>query len=370
MFGLDNSIMIAFLVVGFAILLIIILFLSYYNILMNIIDFTYPNARFKALGTPFISKRELDYLLDAATLGEVTSHIQPWGYDIPPHADYDSIEKELEKSSRKNAHSAISSLPDSAKHFFIAYNHHADLRQLKNALRLKNAGESDLIKLEVTPSGEFDMELLETIASASDLGDAISKLKATEFGAALEKIPDGASLPQIENALEKQVFALMSSSLSRVDTMVASPLRRFLGTIIDIANLKYIIRAKQDDIPPKEIMDLLVGEGRIFPEDKLKQLAEAKDVAEVLKYLEASHYGKSMTSGSSSISPQTMEIELDRSFLRTVNEICTEHTLTVGPAIKYFACKEFELRNLKVLLQRISVDLPATFVEPLLMVED
>ena len=82
MLGFDNSITIAFMVVGFAILLIIILFLSYYNVLMNIIHFAYPNARFKALGTPFVSKKEMDFLMDATSLSEVSTYLQPWGYQM------------------------------------------------------------------------------------------------------------------------------------------------------------------------------------------------------------------------------------------------------------------------------------------------
>lgn len=368
MLGLDNSVTIAFMVIGFTILLIIILFLSYYNVLMNIIHFTYPNARFKALGTPFITKKEVDFLLDATTLGEVTTHILPWGYDIPPHSEYDIIERELERSNAKNVRSSIGSLPDSAKHFFVAYNRTQDLWQLKNALRLKNAGESRLIKKNITVSEELE-KILDIVMSSSDLPDALSKLKGTEYGAALEKLPEGATLPQIENALEREVFRQMRVSISMVDTFVSTPLNRFLGTYIDIVNIKYIIRAKQDCLHPKDIMGLVVGDGRFFPENRLRQLAEAKDVAEAAKYLESTIYGESIRGASATMTSQTMEMELDRFFIKAVNEIATGNALTVGPAIKFFAAKEFELRNLKALLQRISEGLPASFVEPILTTE-
>jgi V/A-type H+-transporting ATPase subunit C len=369
MLGLDNSVTIAFMVVGFAILLVVVLFLSYYNVLMNIVHFAYPNARFKALGTPFIRRKEVDFLLDSTSLSEVSSHLQPWGYDIPSHSEYNTIERELESSNLKNVRSSIASLPDSAKYFFVAFNRLGELRQLKNALRLKRAGESDLIKKKVVASGDLTDELVDAIATSSDLVDAVSKLKGTEFGAAMDKLPEGAALPQIESALERQVFAAMRISIARVDTLVAVPLRRFLGTYIDVINLKYIIRAKQDSLPVKEIMGLMVGEGREFPEWRLKQLAEANDVAEVVKDLEASPYGEAIRgAAAATLTPLMMERELERAFLKTVIEISTEHTLTVGPAVKYFASKEYELSNLKALLQRIVEALPPEFVEPLLTV--
>ena len=96
---------------------------------------------------------------------------------------------------------------------------------------------------------------------------------------------------------------------------------------------------------------------------------EAKDVAEAVKHLESTPYGESLKGMSATMTPPALEKELDRFYIRTVNEIATANTLTVGPAVKFFAVKEFELRNLKALLQRISEKLPASFVEPILTTE-
>ena len=117
-------------------------------------------------------------------------------------------------------------------------------------------------------------------------------------------------------------------------------------------------------------MALMVGEGRDFPDWRLKQLAEAKDMPELVKELESSPYGEAVKgAAASTLNALLIERELERAFLKAVSEINTEHSLTVGPAVKYFASKEYELSNLKALLQRIAAGLPQDFVEPLLTVE-
>jgi len=67
MFGLSSNVVMLFGIIGVAVIIFIILFMSYYMNIITIANFAYPNARLKAIGNPFINKEKL---LDTIEAGE------------------------------------------------------------------------------------------------------------------------------------------------------------------------------------------------------------------------------------------------------------------------------------------------------------
>ena len=60
--GLDSNIGLALMIISLAVLITIVLLMSYFHILISIASFAYPNARLRAIGNPFVKKQRLTEL--------------------------------------------------------------------------------------------------------------------------------------------------------------------------------------------------------------------------------------------------------------------------------------------------------------------
>ena len=60
--------------------------------------------------------------------------------------------------------------------------------------------------------------------------------------------------------------------------------------MVDVANIKIIIRAKADDLKYEDIEPYMISDGYQIREWKLKELMEAEDVAGVVNGLEGTDY--------------------------------------------------------------------------------
>ncbi len=362
---LSNEMVLVFAVIAIVVLLIIVLFMSYFHTLLAISSFAYTNARLKALRTPFIFKREAEQLGECSTLSEALSFLTSYGYHISPQESYENTEMVLERHYASALRTLISMVPLGAKPFFETYALKFELKQIKNVLRAKYAGVEEEVKEALHTFRGVTQEMLEEMMEAKSMGEVLAVIKNTPYAAALETVEEGAPLPIIEAAIDRYFLKQLTSSLSRVDNTLAAPFKEFVGRYIDILNLKHLWRAKQEGISTDVLRHLPLGSGRELADWKISQMAEAEDTSELLREMEGTSYFAFIKSKEKGI-----DIELDRAILRYAFQISSMYSLYAGPSIKYLISKEMEIRNIKTILRAIKENIPYKEIEPLLVVEE
>ncbi len=369
MFGLDNSIVIVFGIVGVAVLILIILFMSYYRTIITIANFAYPNAKLKAIGNPFISKEKLLDLLESRSASEILSKITVEGYKI----EEENVEHSLDKILISQMKKAADSVPENIRPLFEAYLIKFDAAQLKKTIRMKNSGiEKDEILKKVLPVKALTPELISELADAKDTEAVISILKETSFNNAF-KIESYEPVI-LELMLDKYVYESLRSATLKVDVDVASCVSVFVGRYADIMNLKILIRSRKIGYSSDMIENFLLGKGRELAEWKLHEMALATNIQEIISETEGTAYAQPLREAvpeyekTESIYP--LEIALDRHLLSTVSALSVEHGLTGGTPIRFVIGKEYEIRNINAIIKGISEGLSSEKIKPLLIAEE
>lgn len=369
MFGLDNSTVIVFGIVGVAVLVLIILFMSYYRTITAIANFAYPNAKLKAIGNPFINKERLLALLESRSVSEVLSKIEAEGYKI----ENGDVEYSLDKTLISHMENLVRSVPEGIMPLFNAYLTKFDAEQLKNIIRMKNSGvRKEYILKKVLPVKNLTPELISELADARDVETMVPMLKETDFNDAFKT--ETYDPVELERMLDKYVYEKLRASTLRVDVDVAPCVSVFVGRYADIMNLKILIRSKKMGYRPDVIETLLIGKGRELAEWKLHEIALTTNIQEIISETEGTAYAQSLKEAlpdyekTGSVHP--FEAALDRRMLKMVSALSVEHGLTAGPPIRFAVGKEYEIRNINAIIKGISEGVSPEKIKPLLITEE
>ena len=132
-----------------------------------------------------------------------------------------------------------------------------------------------------------------------------------------------------------------------------SLLHNYIGTMVDVANIKVIIRAKADNLKYEDIEAYMISDGYQVREWKLKELMEAEDVEGVISGLEGTDYApllsEAMSEFKETSSMASFESSLDNFVVKTAKTISLKNQFGIGPMIGFLSRKEIEIKNLKII---------------------
>jgi V/A-type H+-transporting ATPase subunit C len=378
--GLDTTTTLALVIIGGAILITIILLMSYFNVLVMIASFSYPNARLKAMGNPYIRKKKLLELIELSGAQEAAMEISKEGYDLPPNiekAGTEKAEQQLEIAQVAFLQKVIASNPQSIRPFLEAFLVKYDAMQIKKAIRARQSGlTNEDLKMKLIPVKEITPELIDDILDTTTVDDVCNAVKSTKFGDSLIKAQSEhkGDIVVLDLTLDKFFSSELRKSIIRVDSSVSETITLFVGKYADITNIKHIIRSKQQGLDPTTTESFLVEGGRILAPWKLKQMIEVKGLQELVTELEGTPYldtlRDAMQEFSETKSIYSFEVALDRLLLKTASEIASSALIAAGPTIKFLVGKEFEVRNLKAVLRGTYEGLPSDRILPMLIMEE
>ncbi len=377
--GLNNTIAMALIIIAAAVLITIILLMSYFNILVAIASFSYPNARLRAMGNPFVNKKKLMELIEIG-LGEASVEISKEGYKVPPNIEktgLDEVERELELAHIAFLKKVLASDPQSIRPFVEAYLVKYDAAQVKKALRAKKDGmSSEELKKKLVPVKEIDEEVIEGILEAGTVDEVCNALRTTKFGDTLIKMASEHKndLVALDMALDQVFFRELRLSITRVDTPVRETVTLFVGKFADVTNIKHIIRSKQQGLDAGTTEKFLIEGGRNLATWKLRQLIEVKGIQEIVTELEGTPYleiiKEAIAGYTETESIYALEHALDRHMLLSVSEISSSALISAGPTIKFLVAKEYEVRNITAVLRGLYEHLPLEKITPMLITEE
>jgi len=379
--GLNSGqILIGSLALLLIILLILVAFMGYFRILTHIASFAYPVARVKAMGNPFVREEELATLAESHTLHELMEKIQDHGFDLKleeaaPLRDLDQV---LDRYYLQELSLFLDSVPDSIRPFFTAFRSLSECEQLKTAIRSRHAGlHPEMIRSRMIPVGIVTPELIDGCAHSEKVDDIVSLLQETIYGKALaETLPryheQGSTLP-LERALDLTALREINHSKTRIDNLLAGPVRDFCGIYTDITNILIVLRARTEGLDPVEASLSIVSGGAFYEDWRMRQLLETPTIPEILHQLSGTEYFDAISAAiplyEETASVHPLEHELERYLLKKVGILSSTYHLTGGPLIRFIIARFIEIRNIRVLIHAFHGRMPVATISGELVTE-
>ena len=324
--------------------------------ILDIYPYLNPSSRVRARKGRLFDEKQISEIVEANNVEEVENYLK----GVPEYADVlddYSLDKALD-IQRADTYDFIARIaPKEVKDPFVVMAKKTDINNIKSLITAKEVGlTADETRELLIPSGSLYDEL-SSLAETDSVTDIITSLDGTEYATALEDaLPEyeekKMTLP-LESALDKYYLG----NLLRSSDVPADENRQivysYVGTQVDVDNLKLILRAKEDGLNYDDISRYILTDGYQLREWKLKDLMDSPDVTNVISGLEGTKYSEALTN----VVPQYNETGSVAVFERALDVYANEHAkslaskkpLGVGPIIGYLSQKEAEIKNLKII---------------------
>lgn len=349
------------------IIILVLLFITllstsgYFPVLLSITSYTPVIARLKAKGVPYGNPEQLEELIQSGSVQDCMSRLKNMGYltRAPPDCTPDQAEEELLCMWYEEVALLRSQAPRDAWLFFDAVLFFHEIARVKRILRLIHVHRADMImnKPDLWPEG-CTPDLAAKLSNVRSMNEGIRLLLETKYGQALlDGIPGydtGQSLFYLELALDCMGYAELKRQMSMVQTYLAAPYRVYIAVLIDIHNLRVLLRAKHSGWDPDAVPLCLVDGGQDLPMWRLTQMNEMMSVPDVIRQLIGTAYDPILSpmlrSYPSSDTMLRLDLALDQYLLDTASRLGLVYYHTGGPLLWYLVAKEYELRNIRIIL--------------------
>jgi V/A-type H+-transporting ATPase subunit C len=334
--------------------------------------FAYPNAKFEAIGNPFITEKELSRVADTKDLSDFKDALNASkDYNLAVDNTY-----ELQQSLDDNLIQTIEMMQkDSSKKmndFFNTYIEKIDIYLIKNAIKNKLEDkkiDEKIIDRAMLPATK---KLLQEIMD-SEKQNIPELLKNYGFDKEVLELFSEEKIDylKLDTAIDKHIIDKIKQV--KVPYKCDKAKQRFVNNIVDITNVKNVLRAKQLGYDEEAIKKLFLGEGQEIAPWKLKEISEADSVPQVISSLEGTSYYDPLKNAIEDYnkegSVQVLENALDSHFLKLVENISTQNYVTIGPSIRFIVSKEYEIQNLKIVAKGVGEGLSLDIIKSFLIKE-
>ena len=319
------------------------------------LKFVYPNAKYEAIGNPFVTERELQKPMESKTLADFKESINT----LKDYHIEGETTKEIQQSLDNSYIKTIDMMKkDSSKkmyEFFDLFIEKNDIQILKLALKQKIANQD----LDENFSKEIFLSKYKTLI------ENLIGCNIEEIPSVLEKFPEYVvklfSEKEIDPLKIDHVFDryfIERLKKLKVPYKCNQAKNQFVKTLIDISNIKNVLRAKKLGYEKEDYSSLFFGEGQEIAAWKFNEIADAEEVPDVISSLEGTSYYASLKDSIERFTKegtvQVLENALDVQFLSLVKNLSLKNYGTIGPTLRFIISKEFEIRNLKIISKGIS----------------
>lgn len=324
--------------------------------ILDIYPYLNPSARVRARKGRLFDEKQMTELVDANNVEEVENYLK----GVPEYAetlDNYPLDKALDVQAAETYDFVSRLAPKEVKAPFVVMARKTDVDNIKSLLTAKEIGlDSEETKELLIPGGDL-YDDLSNLVDAENITDIITGLDGTEYATALEDaLPayeDSGMILPLESELDKHYLRKLLKSTDVPGDENRQIVYSFIGTKVDISNLKLIIRAKQDGLTYDDISPYMLTEGYQLREWKLKDLMESPDVTNVISGLEGTKYAEPLADAISEYNETenvaVFERALDVYLAKHAKSLASKKPLGVGPIVGYLSQKETEIKNLKII---------------------
>ena len=342
---------------------------------LDIYPYLNPSARVRARTGRLFDEKQISELVETNDVEEVENYLR----GIPDYAnvlDEYPLDKALDVE-RANTYDFIARVaPKDIKDPFVIMSNKTDIDNIKSLLTAKEVGLTpDETKELLIPCGSLYHDLA-SLVDSDNVTDIVTSLDSTEYGTVLEDALSQYEEKHMTLPLEAALDKYYLSNLLRSSDVPADEnkqiLYSYVGTQVDVDNLKLILRAKQDGLTYDEISDYILADGYQLREWKLKDLMDSPDVTNVISGLEGTKYSSALTDAipvyNETGSVAVFEKALDKYSSEYSKSLAIKKPLGIGPIIGYLSQKENEIKNLKIIARaKREVDFPNSKIMEMLI---
>lgn len=359
--GLPSNIFIILMVLaGIAIFMVIIIFLIKY--LMENAPFAYVNARVRSMESRLLDEHKLNELIEAAGMSEFVGFLEDTDYGAylsDSNKDSIGIEKALNTHLAHVYKTLVNMSPDKARKILKLFEKKFDVQNIKTLLRAKYVGlnAEETFNL-IVPLGTIPENKLRELCEARTVEEVLNGLESTEYSKILSNelamYEQTGRLSSFELALDKYLLENLWKSVG-IEGTTEDIFKEFVGAMIDIENLKVILRAKSDNISSEDTLNYILNVGYELAPWKLKELAESESIEGIISALEGTKYGSIISENLEEYektgSVYVFEKALDKYLAEIGKKISLRQPFGVGPIIGLITAKEQEIKNLKIIIK-------------------
>lgn len=334
----------------------VIVVISTIKPVLDMFPYTYPNARVRARTGRLLTDKQFSEIIESQNIEEVKNYLR----GVPDYAKYIDmypLEKALDTQLAETYDLIARITPENSKEIFKFLLKKFDIKNIKSLIIAKEAGlNADQTMDLLVPFGELS-DKLDSLVESDNVTEVLNGLEGTDYLKILEdSIPiykeTGLLLP-LEASMDKYLLENLLRSSATPEDDNTSLLHNYVGTLVDAANIKIILRAKADDLKYEDIESYMISDGYQIREWKLKELMESEDVPGVISSLEGTDYAPmlsdAMADYNETKSMASFENSLDSHVVKTAKTISLKNQFGIGPMIGFLSRKENEIKNLKII---------------------
>ncbi|ACX73463.1 ATP synthase A1, C subunit [Methanocaldococcus vulcanius M7] len=359
----DNPFTLLIVIATIIIVLIVIVWIT--KMVMDLAPYAYVNARIRSKEAKLLDDAKLNELIESGSLEELVGLLEDTDYGqyvaevMNELRDPIAVEKALDMYLADLYALIYRISPDGAKKVLKVFTKKFDIKNIKTLIRAKFVGldAEETYKLLI-PLGNIPPDKLKELSEVKTVEEVIRGLDGTEYFKILQdelsNYDQTSDLLVFELALDKYYLESLRKTIM-TEGKEEDLFREFVGTIIDIENLKVILKGKADGLSAEELGKYITLEGYELAEWKLKDLISAGGIEGVLSGLEGTSYAEILTEAMEEFertkSIYAFEKALDKYVLEKGKKLSTRKPFGVGPIIGLIVSKELEVKNLKAIIK-------------------
>ncbi|HID25745.1 MAG TPA: hypothetical protein EYP23_04710 [Thermoplasmata archaeon] len=333
--------------------------------------FAYPTAKVQAIGNPFVREKELQQLLESKSLDSFKNNLNSFKDYSVEGVTAAEIQRSLDQHFLRAVRMIQKDGPKKLRKFYDAYLEIVDGGMIKHVLKAKIMEEE--IKEELPVILPESKEVIGIIKS-TPLEELVSVLKERGFDEeVVEALKDGGKdVVALDVAMDKWFLGKLKSV--KTPREVTKIKNEFVARLMDIRNIRNLLRAKQLGYRREDCEKLFIAEGQEVPRWMFKEMVTADGSGSLIDVLQGTFYfpflKKELDRGGGEKSMQPFENALDKALLEVAGSLSIKNFPLFGPLLRFIIAKEFEIRNLKVIAKGIEENVGVGRIKPLLIMEE
>jgi V/A-type H+-transporting ATPase subunit C len=362
--GMPTNIFMTLLVLaGIAIFLVIMIFLIRY--LAETAPFAYVNARVRSMESRLLKDHKMNELIEAAGANELIGFLEDTDYgpylsEVLGQSEDPTVAEKALDTHLAHVYKTLANIsPDSARKILKLLEKKFDVKNIKTLLRAKYVGlnAEETFKLLI-PLGTIPESRLRELSETKSVEEIVNALEGTGYTTilsdALTDYEQTGKLTALEMSLDKSILESLWKNVS-VDGTEKDLFKEFIGAMIDIENLKIILKGKADGLSSEVISNYTTSKGYELAAWKLKELADVESIEGVISSLEGTKYTSIMNESLEEFekvkSVYIFEKALDKYLVNMGKKLSLRQPFGIGPIIGLITSKELEIRNLKIIIK-------------------
>jgi V/A-type H+/Na+-transporting ATPase subunit C len=337
------------------------------------IKFVYPNAKFEAIGSPYLSMNTLQKLIESSSLEDFIEQINA-------NKDYTIQGKdarEVQQSLDKHFLSILTQMKkDSSKKMIPFYNRYLEKKDapvVKQMLhKIHNHEPFSIEEYDSEMVTDQTKQLMRHLKESN--GDDYQQI-LKDFGFTDDEVHTillEETLPlTIDSIVDK--YYLHNLDQVKVPYKCKQPKDLYLSKLKDIITIQLLLRAKHMNYHEKLCKLMFIDEGYEISKWKFFELCKTENVTQLISGLEGTSYYQTLKQAVEKNGKekdiQALTTALDILLLHFIKQLSQQHYTTIGPTLRFLISKEAEIKNLKIISKGVIEQLSKELITPLFIME-